>query len=449
MYSTRLFVAGLALAFAASPAQAKSRLLFVLDSSNSMWGQVDGTPKMDTAKSVLGALFSDLPADTDVGLMVYGHRDKASCEDVELALRLGKADGVALAAVLDPLRPTGKTPIAYALEQVPSAFGDAEDGVPNSVVLISDGVETCEGDPCAAAGKLAESNIEVRVHVVGFDISDRDRAALECIAENGKGRYFAASSTQGFADAVAEATQVAQNDPAPEPEPKPAPEPPREVYFEDEFEGEDVGPDWSVINPNPDTYIVEDGELLMVNAGAQGFSKADTPNIIVLEKDLPKGDWDLTADVKLEMQTGRDNFWFGLYKDDKNYLAIQFFASIGYCSEITLRLQKMTNGEMTQFNARASGSTTCGLGKGDQQQVVASLAKDGAKLTLSKRGREYTGTVMLNGILDEGKPRTVTTEALTSLRLPGQPALAIGLWENADGEMVGYIDRVEIVSVGE
>lgn len=440
-----LILAGTILGSASVHAHAASKILFVLDSSNSMWGQVEGTAKMDTAKTALSKLISDLPGDTEVGLMVYGHRDKASCEDVEVVLPFGKANSASVATALSPLRPTGKTPIAYALAQAPAVFGKPDPDAANSVVLISDGVETCEGDPCAAAGTLANSNINVRVHVVGFDISDKDRAALECIAEKGKGQYFAANSTQGFSDAVAKAAVVAQA--APEPPPAKA-EPARTIYFEDEFDGEDVGPDWSVINPNPDGYIVEDGQILIVNSGVQGFNKADTPNIIHLDKKpLPKGDWDLTAKVKLELQTGKDNFWLGLYKDEKNYMAIQFWSDVGYCSQIVLRLVKMANGEATQFDARAAGSKTCGFGKGDIKEVIEKLARDGLSLTLSKRGREYTATAILNGTLDDGKPRMVATEALTSLRLPGQPAIAAGLWNNANGEMLSYIDRVEIVAV--
>ena len=68
-------VAGLSVVFGlavAAPAMAETNMLFILDSSNSMWGQIDGTAKIATAKSVLGNLLTDLPADTKVGLMAYG-----------------------------------------------------------------------------------------------------------------------------------------------------------------------------------------------------------------------------------------------------------------------------------------------------------------------------------------------------------------------------------------
>jgi len=148
-------------------------------------------------------------------------------------------------------------------------------------------------------------------------------------------------------------------------QPEPAPEPSQELYFEDDFDGEDVSDDWSIINPDPDRYIVEEGEVLMVNSGVQGFASTDIPNIIMLDKPLPKGDWDLTADLRVEMQTGRDSLWFGLYKDSSNFLAVQFYSwGLDHCSRVVLRLQRMSKGEVTNFDSQTVGSDTCGYGGG-------------------------------------------------------------------------------------
>ena len=151
-------------------------------------------------------------------------------------------------------------------------------------MLISDGFETCEGDPCAAASNLVSQGIEIKVHAVGFDVSDEARKQLECIAEKGRGRYFQASSTQGFKEAIAEVQQVAQAEPAPKAlEPK--------EYFRDDFDGAELADHWEVLNSNPDTFIVEDGQLLIVSASPGSLGEDTVANLFRLNIALPKGDW--------------------------------------------------------------------------------------------------------------------------------------------------------------
>ena len=199
MFKKLLLLSGLACSVAvATPAWAQSNLLFILDGSNSMWGQVDGVAKIETAKEVLVDLLGNLPPDTKVGLMAYGHRSKEDCSDVEILSPIGAKDPAALASDLQSIVPKGKTPIAFALEMSFDAFADAEAN--NSVVLISDGIETCGGDPCDVAAKLSQRGVNVRVHVVGFDVSAEERQQLECIADAAGGRYFNAADTGGFND---------------------------------------------------------------------------------------------------------------------------------------------------------------------------------------------------------------------------------------------------------
>lgn len=94
--------------------------------------------------------------------MVYGHRDKTSCQDVELLLPLGEVSEQSVAAALANVTPTGKTPIAYSLGQAPDAFKGQPETAGCSIALISDGIETCDGDPCDVAARLAGSGIMPR-----------------------------------------------------------------------------------------------------------------------------------------------------------------------------------------------------------------------------------------------------------------------------------------------
>ena len=450
-----------ALLFITMSAEAASNILFVLDSSGSMWGKVDGKTKMSIAKSALPQLLGEVPSGTKLGLLVYGHRDKSSCEDVELLLPMGDASADSVGSALTRIKPIGKTPIALALEQASTAFPAGTEKDSNSVVLISDGIETCNGDPCAVAGKLAAANIRVKVHVVGFDISQEDRAALECIAANGNGKYFSASSPEGFTEAVSEAIETAQADPEPAPEPEPAaqpepaPEPAKEpertLYFEDGFAGDDLTEQWEVVNPDPNGYIVEDDSLLIVNSKIAGFAEADTPNLVKLGKELPKGDWDLEANLRVNLETGRDQVWLGLREDEANYVGARLSSYhngmiAGMGGEIVIDVVKRANGEESKFSTLAAKGS--GYVDDDLQKVIESLKTDGGVLTLSKRGRKFFASLTLNGVKDDqGKPRRVMTESLTALRLPGSASIAVGKFDNRNGDTTIYMDKLEIFSV--
>lgn len=97
------------------------------------------------------------------------------------------------------------------------------------MVLISDGKETCEGDPCALVRSLREQGINVRVHVVGFDVNQEERDQLVCIAEAGEGKYFSADNADQLTVALTEVKQEIIA--AKEPQPKPEPPPPQEPVF--------------------------------------------------------------------------------------------------------------------------------------------------------------------------------------------------------------------------
>jgi hypothetical protein len=135
----------------------------------------------------------------DLGLVVYGHvgssaaADKArSCARVEVAAPLGGVDYRSLPRVLDRYRQRGYTPIARALDEAGRAFAGRE-GDLNRIVLVTDGLETCGGDPVAAARRLKQAGVAVTVDVVGFDVTKTaDADALRDIAEASGGAYTSA-----------------------------------------------------------------------------------------------------------------------------------------------------------------------------------------------------------------------------------------------------------------
>lgn len=166
-------------------------LILVLDASGSMWGQVQGENKIVVARRVLDELVEGLPGDSSVGLIAYGHRREGDCSDVEVLVPAGPLDRSRVRAQVDALTPKGKTPLTAALAKAFDEAGRLPGGA--TVVLISDGLETCGGDPCAVVRKARASGSNLVVHVVGFGVEESDVSQLECTAQAGGGLYLAAA----------------------------------------------------------------------------------------------------------------------------------------------------------------------------------------------------------------------------------------------------------------
>lgn len=184
--------------------------LLILDSSGSMAEPIGGSQtKMDAARASLERYATATPDFINLGFMVYGHKgsnaeaDRArSCESTELLEPLGEVDYRTFPQTLETFQPSGWTPIAGALEEAGDAFSGKEETT-NRVILVSDGLETCGGDPVAAARELADANINVTIDVVGFDIPRSEEAQLKQIAKVSGGRYATASTAeelQGYFD---------------------------------------------------------------------------------------------------------------------------------------------------------------------------------------------------------------------------------------------------------
>jgi Tol biopolymer transport system component len=199
-----MIIGVLAFVFIVSAQQvaAEQNIHLILDASGSMWGQIDGKPKIDIAKEVLTELINDLPEGVNMGLQVYGHRREGDCDDIEVLVPVGTGDKTTLLKQIQSIQPKGKTPITKSLrvagEQLKSVKGET------AIVLVSDGKETCEGDPCAVVKELREHGIQVKVHVIGFDVTEEEKQQLSCIAEAGGGKYFTAKNAPQLKEALTE-----------------------------------------------------------------------------------------------------------------------------------------------------------------------------------------------------------------------------------------------------
>ncbi|MFZ2277191.1 MAG: VWA domain-containing protein [Prosthecobacter sp.] len=174
---------------AQQPAPA-SRAIIVFDASGSMYGQVPGGVKIDIAKKVVSDIVGSIDPNMELGLMAYGHRKKGDCEDIELLVPPQPGSSAAILKAVAGLEPKGKTPLTAAVIQAAKYLKFEEAKV--SVILVSDGVETCDKDPCMAAEELERMGIDFTCHVIGFDLKPGESSGLECLAKKTGGMYLAA-----------------------------------------------------------------------------------------------------------------------------------------------------------------------------------------------------------------------------------------------------------------
>ena len=195
---------------------AEGRSIIVLDGSGSMWGQIDGKPKLEIARDALAEVLKSIPADTELGLMAYGHREKGSCSDIELIVPPAKGTAQQIAGAAARMQFLGKTPLTEAVRQAAADLRSTEEKA--TVILITDGIETCEADPCALGTELEKSGVDFTAHVVGFGLTSDEGKQVACLAENTGGKYIVADDLASLTMAL-QTTVVS----APKPEPEPTP----------------------------------------------------------------------------------------------------------------------------------------------------------------------------------------------------------------------------------
>lgn len=184
-----------------SSLHAEENVILVLDASGSMWGQIEGTSKIEIARETIAGLVRDWKPENPLGLVAYGHRTKGDCSDIETLLPVGTLDAQSFIGKVNGLNPKGMTPLSAAVIQAAEALRHSEQKA--TVILVSDGEETCNLDPCEVGRRLESTGVDFTAHVIGFDVANPvHQAQLRCLAENTGGRYFNASDADGLAVAL-------------------------------------------------------------------------------------------------------------------------------------------------------------------------------------------------------------------------------------------------------
>lgn len=176
-----------------------SRILFVFDGSQSMIGKWQSDIKINIAKKLMSSLLDSLKTfdNLQVALRVYGHQKPyppADCNDTKLEVPFGPDNFDKVKIRIQGIEPKGTTPLAYAIEQAAGDFPPC-DNCRNIIILITDGIEECGGDPCATSLALQKHGIIMKPFIIGIG---RDfKKAFNCV-----GTYFDASSETAFQKAL-------------------------------------------------------------------------------------------------------------------------------------------------------------------------------------------------------------------------------------------------------
>ncbi len=179
-----------------------TRILFIFDASNSMWGTWGDKTKIESAKDVLTAAIKQLEGipNLELALRMYGHQvpiepGKQDCSDTKLEVPFSPNNHKNIIGKVLSVIPKGTTPIARSLEYAGEDFPDKNSR--NIIILITDGIEACDEDPCAVSRALASKGITVKPFVVGIGLDISHLMGLTCI-----GSFFDASNEQEFKDVL-------------------------------------------------------------------------------------------------------------------------------------------------------------------------------------------------------------------------------------------------------
>ncbi len=181
-----------------------TRILFVFDASNSMNAYWDRRRKWDVARELLAASLDSLIGieNLELGLRVYGHGTKhvkgqQDCDDTELVVPIGPGRNLIIQQELKKLKAQGTTPIARSLLKAADDFAATSGPGKNVILLITDGIEACDEDPCAVSRALQAQGIVIKPFIIGIGLEEQYRSTFQCV-----GRYFDASEPEGFADVL-------------------------------------------------------------------------------------------------------------------------------------------------------------------------------------------------------------------------------------------------------
>jgi len=184
-------------------------VMVILDSSGSMAEEIGADEKIEIAKEAVSDFMIDVPEGVKTGLIVYGHKGSnstvnknLSCAGIEEIIKLGENNSSNIVSAMDAFTPKGWTPIAGSIDFAKNIFINSGKNNNNYLILLSDGIESCDGDPVTAARNLKSEVSDVKLNVIGLGGTREMQEFLKKIAAAGNGSYLSASNLWGLANAL-------------------------------------------------------------------------------------------------------------------------------------------------------------------------------------------------------------------------------------------------------
>jgi len=189
------------------PPSCRDDAMLVFDASGSMSGtdfNTPPTPRIDKVKRALAKVLPTITSMRRVGVIDYGPGPADRCDNIELLLPLARNSAERIMAAIDRLVPAGRTPLTAAVQEAARVLRFPER--PGVVVLLTDGEETCGGDPCAAAQALRAEGDGITVHVIGYGMRELATTTgylqSRCLAEGTGGLYISVETTDELISAL-------------------------------------------------------------------------------------------------------------------------------------------------------------------------------------------------------------------------------------------------------
>lgn len=208
------------LCLSSAPIASAQSIELILDASGSMNAPLDAsTTRIAAARQALEEVVTSLPSNSVISLRAYGHRsprEKHDCDDTAMLVPFTPAASAraAILAAARSIKVQGYTPISRVL-RIAATDLSAAPGADRMIILISDGKETCDADPCATAAALRTADAKLVIHTVGLGVDAAARNELQCVAHAGGGKYFDARSASELVSAIRSATVTKAAIPAP------------------------------------------------------------------------------------------------------------------------------------------------------------------------------------------------------------------------------------------
>ncbi|WP_342032472.1 vWA domain-containing protein [Mesobacillus boroniphilus] len=183
------------------------RAIILLDASSSMLQQAGGSVKMEIAKDAVKSFAKTIGQSSEVSLVVYGHKgsdsdaDKVvSCTGIEEVYPMGKYEKEDFHGAVHSFESKGWTPLASAIQKAGEISGGYDGNT--TIYIVSDGAETCDGDPIQASKDLIAKNADSSVNIIGFDVDSKTENQLKAVAEAGNGEYFKANNPEELKNTI-------------------------------------------------------------------------------------------------------------------------------------------------------------------------------------------------------------------------------------------------------